>query len=238
MFPNYLEESILGRALEKELWSYNLINIRDFTDNKWGRVDDTPYGGGAGMIIQAEPIAKALESVGCHPPTSHRHPREGGDLMQDQEKDYRFRGNDKAKNSHKIIYLSPRGRKFTQSMAKQLATQTPTQTLTLLCGRYEGIDQRIIDEYNIEEVSVGDYIVSGGELPAMLMIDAILRNIDGVLGNAESLAEESHNEEGDLEYDLYTKPEIWRKREVPQVLKSGNHAEIAKWRKENSKPKS
>ncbi|MFN5351579.1 MAG: tRNA (guanosine(37)-N1)-methyltransferase TrmD [Alphaproteobacteria bacterium] len=201
VFPPYLHESILGQALEKKLWSYDLINIRDFSDNKHNKVDDTPFGGGAGMVLKPEVVAKAVESI---------------NLKQ------------------KIIYLSPKGKVFNQKMAVELAKEP---NLTLLSGRYEGVDERVIDYFQMEEVSVGDYILTGGELPALILIDAIVRNIKGVLGNDESLKEESFSINNScklLEYPIYTKPQIWRGVKVPDELLTGNHQLIKEWRLKQS----
>jgi len=201
VFPPYLQESILGQALEKKLWSYDLINIRDFSDNKHNKVDDTPFGGGAGMVLKPEVVARAIESI--------NHPQ-------------------------KIIYLSPKGKVFNQKMAVELAKEP---NLTLLSGRYEGVDERVIDYFQMEEVSIGDYILTGGELPALILIDAIVRNIKGVLGNDESLKEESFSINNScklLEYPIYTKPQIWRGVKVPDELLTGNHQLIKEWRLKQS----
>lgn len=201
VFPPYLQESILGQALEKKLWSYDLINIRDFSDNKHNKVDDTPFGGGAGMVLKPEVVARAIESI--------NHPQ-------------------------KIIYLSPKGKVFNQKMAVELAKEP---NLTLLSGRYEGVDERVIDSFQMEEVSIGDYILTGGELPALILIDAIVRNIKGVLGNDESLKEESFSINNScklLEYPIYTKPQIWRGVKVPDELLTGNHQLIKEWRLKQS----
>ena len=203
LFPGPLGASITGLALEKKLWSLQAINIRDYAFDERGTVDDTPYGGGAGMVLKPDVVAKALEE----------------------------------NNAKKIIYLSPRGKVFNQKMARELSQE---KEISLLCGRYEGVDQRILDEFQIEEVSIGDYVLSGGELAAYVLIDAVLRNVEGVLGKNESLAEESFGSkenaefENLLEYNHYTKPAIWRNKKVPEVLLSGHHKEIAKWRKENA----
>lgn len=203
IFPGPLATSITGIALEKKLWSLEAINIRNYAKDERGTVDDTPYGGGAGMVLKAEVIADAIE-----------------------------------KNSlKKIIYLSPRGKKFTQKMATELAKE---EEITLLCGRYEGVDQRVLDEFQIEEISIGDYVLSGGEIAAYVVIDAILRNVKDVLGFNESLIEESfcfeENQEFKnlLEYPHFTKPYEWRGRKVPEVLVSGHHKKINEWRKQQA----
>jgi tRNA (guanine37-N1)-methyltransferase len=203
LFPGPLAASITGSALEKNLWSLQAINIRNYAKDERKTVDDTPYGGGAGMVLKADVVADALE-----------------------------------KNlSEKIIYLSPRGKTLTQKKARQLASE---KEITLLCGRYEGVDQRVLDEFNIEEISIGDYVISGGELAAYVLIDAVLRNVPGILGAEESLAEESfgasQNSEFEnlLEYPHFTRPPNWRFREVPPVLISGHHQKINQWRKEQA----
>ena len=174
MFPGPLAFSLSGKALEKNLWSYNTINIRDFAEGVHKRVDDTPFGGGAGMVLQAEPIERALLSID---------------------------------NPGRKIYLSARGRPFTQQYAESLIHD---QSLTLLCGRYEGVDQRVLEAHAFEEISIGDYILSGGELPAQILMDACIRLIPGVMGNEETVSEESFSGAGLLEYPHYTRPAQWR----------------------------
>jgi tRNA (guanine37-N1)-methyltransferase len=204
LFPGPLGASITGSALAKKLWSFEAINIRDYAKDERKTVDDTPYGGGAGMVLRADVIAEAIEN---------------------------------SKPSKKIIYLSPRGKIFNQKTARQLSQE---KEITILCGRYEGVDQRVLDEFAIEEISIGDYILSGGEIAAYVFIDAILRNLPGVLGADESLLEESFGSaknsefENLLEYPHFTKPAIWRGCEVPPVLLSGHHKKINEWRKEQS----
>lgn len=203
LFPGPLAASITGAALEKKLWSIEAINIRDYAFDERGTVDDTPYGGGAGMVLKADVVAEAIE-----------------------------------KNSvQKIIYLSPRGKVFNQKIARELAKE---KEIAILCGRYEGVDQRVLDEFQIEEISIGDYVLSGGEIAAFPFIDAILRNVEGVLGADESLNEESFGAkenlefENLLEYPHYTRPQEWRGRSVPEVLKNGHHKKINEWRKEQA----
>ncbi len=202
LFPGSLGASITGSALAKKLWSFEAINIRDYAKDERKTVDDTPYGGGAGMVLRPDIIAEAIEQ---------------------------------SKPSPKIIYLSPRGKIFNQKMAKQMAQE---KEIMVLCGRYEGVDQRVLDEFAIEEISIGDYVLSGGEIAAYVFIDAILRNISGVLGADESLLEESFSFEEDaefenlLEYPHFTRPPIWRGREVPSVLLSGHHKKINEWRRQ------
>lgn len=201
MFPGILERSILGRAISKELISFNYVNIRDFSSDKHKRVDDYPYGGGCGMIIQPQPIFDAYNSV--------------------------------AKNDSKkplTLFLSPRGRKFDQEVAKELSKE---EHIVLICGHYEGVDQRIIDEICDYELSVGDFVLTGGELGAMIVCDAVSRLVPGVLSEEEGFVGESHYN-GLLEYPQYTRPPVWNDRKVPDVLLSGKQIEIDKWRKEQS----
>lgn len=203
LFPEMfapVKESILGRALDNNLIELNLINFREFSTDKSKHVDDTPYGGGAGMVIKPEPVYDAYKSI-----------VEG------------------LESKPKVIYLSPKGRVFNQQIARELAKE---EHLILLCGHYEGIDQRVIDEIVDEEISIGDYVLTGGELPAMVLIDAISRNVEGVI-KEESVEDESFSE-GLLEYPQYTRPEVFMGRRVPEVLLSGHHANIANWRREQS----
>ena len=203
LFPEMfapVKESILGRALDNNLIELNLINFREFSTDKSKHVDDTPYGGGAGMVIKPEPVYDAYKSI-----------VEG------------------LESKPKVIYLSPKGKVFNQQIARDLAKE---EHLILLCGHYEGIDQRVIDEIVDEEISIGDYVLTGGELPAMVLIDAISRNVGGVI-KEESVEDESFSE-GLLEYPQYTRPEVFMGRRVPEVLLSGHHANIANWRREQS----
>lgn len=200
LFPEMfsaLDKSIIGRAKENKLIDIELINIRNFAKDKHRKVDDTPYGGGAGMVMMPNIVYDAYKSI----------------------------NDEKAK----VIYLSPQGKVFSQSKVQELSKQ---DHLILLCGHYEGIDQRIIDEIVDEEISIGDYILTGGELPAMVLIDSISRYVEGVL-SYESTKEESFSN-GLLEYPQYTRPEIFLGREVPKILKSGHHENINKWRKQKS----
>ena len=206
IFPEYfspLELSLIGKARSQSLIDFKSINLRDFTTDNHHSVDDTPYGGGAGMVMMAEPWGQAIDSI----------------LEKDGEID--------------LIILTPAGSKFNQKKAEQLSG---AKHLVFACGRYEGIDARVGDYYRdrksvrVHEISIGDYVLGGGEVASLVMIEAITRLIPGVLGNPDSLAEESHNEEGYLEYPNFTKPSVWRDLEVPAVLLSGNHGEIAKWR--------
>lgn len=200
LFPQMfqsLNESIIGRAREKSLIEINLINIRDFSKDKHKKVDDTPYGGGAGMIIKPDVVYDAYASV----------------------KD------EKAK----VIYMSPQGKKLNQDKVIELSKESH---LILLCGHYEGIDQRVIDEIVDEEISIGDYVLTGGELPAMVLIDAVSRYVDGVLSDGSTDEESFRNNL--LEYPQYTRPEEFRGRKVPEVLISGHHENIKKWREHKS----
>ena len=200
LFPEMFEslnESILGRAIEKDLIDINLINIRDFSKDKHKKVDDTPYGGGAGMVMRPDVVYDAYNSV--------------------------------KETNAKVIYMTPQGKVLDQQKVESLSKE---QHLIILCGHYEGIDQRVIDEINPEEISIGDYVLTGGELPAMVLIDSVSRYVEGVL-NDESTSEESFST-GLLEYPQYTRPEVFENREVPEVLKSGHHENIRKWRRAES----
>ena len=210
MFPGPLASSITGFALKNNLWSLKTINIRNYAKDDRGTVDDIPYGGGAGMVLKPDIIVDAIE-----------------DNLQNKA----VVGHQTQKA--KIIYLSPRGETLNQSKACELAKE---KEIFLLCGRYEGVDQRALDELQIEEISIGDYILSGGEIAAYVLIDAILRNVEGVLGAEKSLHEESFDIEGNqlLEYPHYTRPALWRGREIPSVLLSGHHKNIKSWRLEKA----
>ena len=200
MFPGTLSGGVVGRALERGIWSYDAINIRDFAINNYGSVDDEQFGGGAGMVMRPDALGAAIDSV---------------------------------KTRGRVIYFSPRGPTLNQKMVRQFVANRDA-TYTLLCGRYEGIDQRIIDEYDIMELSIGDYILSGGEIAAQVFIDSCVRVMDNVLhGGSESTANESF-EIGGLEWPLYTRPSVWRGRNVPEVLLSGHHGNIERWRKQQS----
>ncbi len=192
-------ESIIGRARENGLISIDPVNIRDYAFNKHSRVDDYPYGGGAGMLMQAEPVWQTYEAIRKKTGKEDLH----------------------------VIYLSPKGKVFDQETAVRLSKE---EDLVLLCGHYEGIDERVLEEIVTEEISIGDYVLTGGELPAMTLIDAVARLIPGVLHNDESTEAESFSE-GLLEYPQYTRPEIWHDRQVPEILLSGHHANVEKWRR-------
>ncbi len=200
MFPGPLGASLAGKALEAGRWQMDVLNIRDFAEDRHKSVDDAPYGGGAGMVMRPDIVGKALDMALSKQPKT------------------------------RLLYFSPRGRVMDQALVEELVEQ---ETLTLLCGRYEGLDQRVIDHYAMEEVSVGDFILSGGEMAALLLLDACVRRLPGVVGNEATHEEESfgQGETPDLlEYPLYTRPQEWRGLEVPAVLSGGNHAEINAWR--------
>jgi tRNA (guanine37-N1)-methyltransferase len=209
IFPEYfapMKLSLIGKAIESNLISFKTVDLREFTTDNHRTVDDTPYGGGAGMVMKPEPWGEEIDAelVG------------GGEVLD-------------------LIILTPSGARFNQSKARELAA---SKNLVFACGRYEGIDARVAEHYKqvagarVHEISIGDYVLNGGEVAALVIIEAITRLIPGVIGNPESLLEESHNEIGEVEYPVYTKPTIWRGLEVPEVLTSGNHGEIARWRRE------
>ena len=200
LFPEMFEpikQSVIGRATEKKILEINLVNIRDFSKDKHNKVDDTPYGGGAGMLLKPDVVYDAYKSL-------------------------------ETKNA-KAIYLSPQGKKLTQSKVEELAKESH---LILLCGHYEGIDQRVIDKINPEEISIGDYVLTGGEIPAMVLIDSVSRYVGGVLKKG-STQDESFSD-GILEYPQYTKPEIFENMRVPEILLSGHHENINKWRRKEA----
>ena len=194
VFPGPLSKGLYGKALSKELWDLKVVNIRDAAEDKHKTVDDTPYGGGSGMLLKADTLAKSL----------------------DQNK---IEGD-------RIIYLSPKGKKFDQLYAQELSKE---KSVSFICGHFEGVDERVLSTRNIEEVSIGDYVLSGGETAAFVVIDSILRLLPGVLGNENSKMDESF-ENGLLEYPQYTKPQIWEEKAVPEVLLSGDHNKIKDWR--------
>tara|TARA_B100000315_G_scaffold185735_1_gene174897 strand:+ start:54 stop:743 length:690 start_codon:yes stop_codon:yes gene_type:complete len=199
LFPGPLGSGLYKKALEKKMWSLEVVNIRDYALDKHKTVDDTPFGGGSGMLMRADVIANSLDK------------------------------NISDKNEP-IIYLSPRGRIFNQTYAKKILNKN----INIICGHFEGVDERLMETRNIEEVSVGDYVLSGGEIGAFVVIDTIVRLISGVLGNPSSLAEETF-ERNLLEYPQYTKPQKWEKKEVPEVLLTGDHAKIKDWRSTQSR---
>ena len=194
LFPGPFSEGLYGKALEKKIWDLQKVNIRDYAEDKHKTVDDTPYGGGSGMLIKPDVISNALDK--------------------------------NTKKGEKIIFLTPRGKVFNHECAKKLSQE---KIINIICGHFEGVDQRVIESRNIEEISIGDFVLSGGETASYVFLDAILRLIPGVIGNENSIAEESF-ENGLLEYPQYTKPQIWEKKSVPNVLLSGDHAKIKDWR--------
>ena len=193
IFPGPLNKGLYGKALEKKLWNLEVVNIRDSAEDKHKTVDDTPFGGGSGMLLKPDVLAKSIDQ--------------------------------NIKNGERIFYLSPKGKKFDQSYARKMLNKN----VNIICGHFEGADQRLLETRNIEEVSVGDFVMSGGEIGAFILIDSVVRLIPGVIGNSDSLNEESF-EKNLLEYPQYTKPQIWEEKSVPEVLLSGDHAKIKDWR--------
>ena len=194
IFPGPLNKGLYGKALEKKIWNLETINIRDSAEDKHKTVDDTPFGGGSGMLLKSDILAKSIDS--------------------------------NVKKGERILYLSPKGKKFDQKIAKELSKE---KIINLICGHFEGVDERILSTRNIEEISIGDYILSGGESASFVVIDSVLRLLPNVLGNNMSKKDESF-ENGLLEYPQYTKPQIWEEKSVPKVLLSGDHAKIKDWR--------
>ncbi|MDJ0857578.1 MAG: tRNA (guanosine(37)-N1)-methyltransferase TrmD [Dinoroseobacter sp.] len=203
-FPGVLGESLTGKALDKGLWALEPIDLRPFGAGKHKNVDDTPAGGGAGMVLRADVLGAALDAAAKNTPSDRKR--------------------------WPVVYLSPRGTPFSQSKAAEWAE---ADGITLLCGRFEGVDQRVLDEYAIEEVSLGDFVLTGGEIAAQAMIDAAVRLRPGVLGNESSTEDESFSR-GLLEHPQYTRPAVWRGHRIPDVLMSGHHGRIAEWRQEMS----
>ena len=209
IFPEYfapIKLSLIGKAIESKVIDFKTVDLREFTYDNHQTVDDTPYGGGAGMVMKPEPWGEAIDA----------------ELASSEE-------------VLDLIILTPSGMRFNQAIANKLVD---SKKLVFACGRYEGIDARVAEHYKkmdgvrVHEISIGDYVLNGGEVAALVMIEAITRLIPGVIGNPESLLEESHNEIGEVEYPVYTKPSNWRGLEVPEVLTSGNHGEIARWRRQ------
>ena len=194
VFPGPLDKGLYGKAMAKRLWSLNVINIRDAATDKHKTVDDTPYGGGTGMLLKPDVLAKSIDQ--------------------------------NINKGERIFYLSPKGKKFDQSLAVELSK---AKSFSLICGHFEGVDERVLTTRNIEEISIGDYVLSGGETAAIVVLDSIIRLLPGVLGNEKSASEETF-ENGLLEYPQYTKPQIWEQKSVPEVLLSGDHAKIKDWR--------
>ena len=194
VFPGPLSKGLYGKALSNKLWNLSVINIRDAATDKHKTVDDTPYGGGTGMLLKADVLANALDQ--------------------------------KVKKGERVFYLSPKGKKFDQKLAQDLSKE---KSISLICGHFEGVDERVLTTRNIEEISIGDYVLSGGETAALVVLDSILRLLPGVLGNDKSSIDETF-ENGLLEYPQYTKPQIWEEKSVPEVLLSGDHSKIKDWR--------
>ncbi len=194
IFPGPLDKGLYGKAMAKKLWSLKVINIRDAATDKHKTVDDTPYGGGSGMLLKPDVLATSID----------QNMNEG----------------------EKIFYLSPKGKRFDQNLAMKLSKE---KAFSLICGHFEGVDERVLSTRNIEEISIGDYVLSGGETAALVVLDSVLRLIPGVLGNEKSVSEETF-ENGLLEYPQYTKPQIWEQKSVPDVLLSRDHAKIKDWR--------
>jgi len=194
VFPGPLDKGLYGKAMAEKLWSLNVINIRDAATDKHKTVDDTPYGGGTGMLLKPDVLAKSIDQ--------------------------------NINKGERIFYLSPKGKKFDQSLAVELSK---AKSFSLICGHFEGVDERVLTTRNIEEISIGDYVLSGGETAAIVVLDSVLRLVPGVLGNEKSASEETF-ENGLLEYPQYTKPQIWEQKSVPDVLLSGDHAKIKDWR--------
>ena len=193
-FPGPLSKGLYGKALEKKIWNLKVVNIRDAAVDKHKTVDDTPFGGGAGMLLKADILARSIDK--------------------------------NLNDNSRIFYLSPKGKKFDQNYARELSNE---KSVSFICGHFEGVDERVLSTRNIEEISIGDYILSGGETAAFVVIDSILRLLPGVLGNENSRVDESF-ENGLLEYPQYTKPQIWEEKAVPEVLLSGDHSKIKDWR--------
>ena len=194
VFPGPLAKGLYGKALANKLWDLKVINIRDSATDKHKTVDDTPYGGGSGMLLKADVLAKSLDQ--------------------------------NIKKGERIFYLSPKGKKFDYKIAQDLSKE---KSISIICGHFEGVDERVLSTRNIEEVSIGDYVLSGGETAALVVLDSVIRLLPGVLGNDKSSIDETF-ENGLLEYPQYTKPQIWEKKSVPEVLLSGDHSKIKDWR--------
>ena len=220
MVMDGLNTSIIGRAVNKGLLSIEALNIRDYAFNKHHSVDDYPYGGGAGMLMQAEPVYQCYDAL-----ARQIRERKAGEERSGEQPDMAC-----GKKRTRVIYLSPQGKTFNQSMAEEFAQE---EDLVFLCGHYEGIDERVLEEIVTDYVSIGDYVLTGGELPAMIMIDAISRLVPGVLHNDVSAEFESF-QDNLLEYPQYSRPEVWHDKKVPEILMSGHHANIEKWRREQS----
>ena len=193
-FPGYLEKGLFGKAMKEKIWSLEIVDIRNYAEDKHKTVDDTPYGGGTGMLLKPDVLANSIDQ--------------------------------NINKGDRILYLSPKGKVFNQKLAQDLSKE---KSISLICGHFEGVDERVLTTRNIEEISVGDYVLSGGETAALVVLDSILRLLPGVLGNEKSSIDETF-ENGLLEYPQYTKPQIWEEKSVPEVLLSGDHAKIKDWR--------
>jgi len=218
IFESYFTESIIKRAQKADLVQIRVHDLRDYTSDKHNKVDDTPYGGGAGMVMRIEPIWRCVQSL----------------KLKGKAQNAKLK-NSPAKTGSRTILFSAKGKKYTQADAKRLAKY---DKLILICGRYEGVDERVAEQVVDEEISIGNYVLTGGEIPAMVLVDSITRLLPGVLGNPKSLEEESFSsmqDENIVEYPQYTKPEDFMGHKVPEILLSGNHKEIRKWREKNSK---
>ncbi len=234
LFTTNLKNRPFNKAIEKNYIKVELVNLRNFALDSYGTVDDKPYGGGVGMVLRPEPISKALESIGIQTvektQTNNEHAsvftRSGDELVNNDV------SSQKISPAKRIIVLSPSGKKWTQQMAQELSSTA--QEITFICGRYEGIDQRITDLYATDVISIGDYVLSGGELPTLVIMESITRLIPGVLEKEEATRIESFTT-NTTEYPQYTRPEEFMGKKVPDVLLSGNHKEIEKWKAENSK---
>ncbi|NLG02670.1 MAG: tRNA (guanosine(37)-N1)-methyltransferase TrmD [Clostridia bacterium] len=227
MVMSGLNTSIIGRAMEKGLLEIDVLNIRDYANNKHGKVDDYPYGGGAGMLMQAEPVYLTYLEILRRMKVSDGLDESKNTMVDDNSLN---QTNIDYEKKPRLVYLTPQGTVFSQSAAEDFSKE---ESLILLCGHYEGIDERVLEEIVTDYVSIGDYVLTGGELPAMVMVDAISRLIPGVLNNETSSEFESF-QDGLLEYPQYSRPEEWRGKKVPMVLLSGHHANIEKWRQEQS----
>lgn len=219
IFDSYFNESIIKRAQEGGYIDIEMHNLRDYAINKHKTVDDTPYGGGAGMVLKIEPIFNCLDTIKNKIQDTNNKRQEKLDIQVSNLKT-------------RIILFSAKGKRFTQDDAKRLSEY---DRLIMLCGRYEGVDERVAENIADEELSIGDYVLTGGEIPAMVVVDSVTRLIPGVLGNETSAITESHSEDGYLEHPQYTKPEEFKGWKVPEVLLSGNHKEIERWRREHSR---
>lgn len=235
LFPEMIEAafytSITGRAAGKGLLTLDAVNIRDYAEEKRkGRIDDYSYGGGAGMIMQAEPVWRACQDV-LEKIRLRQQTEETGQAAETNETAETDQTAGTIEKKTRVIYMSPAGKTFDQGLAAELAEE---EDLIFLCGHYEGIDQRVLDEIVTDEISIGDYVLTGGELPALVCMDTIARLVEGVLSNEDSAQTESFMGDGLLEYPQYSRPEVWHEKAVPPILLSGDHAAVDRWRREQS----